>query len=148
MTLNRNILIFTAVILCGMFFFSCETADTKNTGKVTISLPGIETARALNETQRNDYISGLKYAVVCTGPGDSKIEREVPSGESISLELAVGRWSITVAVYNKNERMIGSQTVTEFVEGGKSKRVRIDIHLDEPIYMRAARSLLSSQISI
>ena len=144
MILKRNILIFTAVILCGILFFSCETADINGTGKVTISLPGSEAARALNETQRNDYVNGLKYAVVCAGPGDSKIEREARSGEAVSFELAVGRWNITVTVFNRNGRAIGSQTVTEFIEGGKNKRVRIDIQLEEPIYMKAKENRLVS----
>jgi len=96
----------------------------RGVGTLVISLPGSEVVRSLDASQRSEYLKGLKYNIVFTGPGGAKVERDAHSGNTVSFKLKIGRWNISLKVFNANGREVGSQTKTERVESGKRKSVK------------------------
>jgi len=103
-------------------------------GTLVIRLPGESgSARTLTQTEKDKYLSELKYSIECSGPV-SMIKRDAGAGETVPLYLTSGKYNITVTITNKNGRVIGSETKTETIEAGEKKSVDFKIDLDEPYY--------------
>ena len=130
----KKIIILTLIIITSIFFFSCDMRSMEGKGTLVIRLPGESgSARTLTTTEKNKYLSELRYSIVCSGLV-SMIKRDAGAGETVPLYLTSGKYIITVTITNKNGRVIGSETKTETIEAGEKKSVNFNINLDEPIY--------------
>ena len=134
----KKFIILTLIIITNILFFSCDMESMEGIGTLVIRLPGESGyARTLTQTEKDKYLSELKYSIECSGPV-SMIKRDAGAGETVPLYLTSGRYNITVTITNKNGRVIGSETKTETIEAGEKKSVDFKIDLDEPIYFKAS----------
>lgn len=136
--LNNSFKIIILLLVSGMFFFSCEI-DNAETGVLTISLPG-SSARALQPY----FIDSLRYKVECLSESYPFVTETFSAGDSKSISLAPGKWSVTVNVLDVNDRTKGKMTKDVSISAGKNTNVsfnEIKINDDE------GKNILSLNIS-
>jgi hypothetical protein len=119
----------TAIVLLvtGILFFSCAITGNDDYGTLVITLPGgtSTTRAAISDT----FAATLKYRIDCDGPGGS-VSRQASPGDSASLSLDPGEWTVTVTALNTADQNIGSGTAPALIESGKVTTLQIPLKID------------------
>ena len=96
--MHKHTLVQTALVLVVLgLFASCDLPQAPGgTGLLVIAMPGSSDARAIRLP--SSVIDGMIYRLVFTGPGDVP-DQYARSGETITVNLASGSWSIRVDAF-------------------------------------------------
>jgi hypothetical protein len=126
-----------AFFFCFLLMLSCDFPGSppeedleEGQGRLTVNLPDVRNTRSVLP---DEAIGGLVYKVRFTA-GETIIERDV-EGESISLALSAGTWSIAAESYNLGDiggTLVGTGTGTETVvlDPGQHQSITISMYVD------------------
>jgi len=115
-----------AFLLIGTLFLSCVMDKQDDYGTLVVALPGSGARAAVSP----EFTATLSYRIDCTGPGS--VSRVFRAGQTASIPLATGSWSITVTVLNAANESINksSATASANIESGKTTTVQVPITID------------------
>jgi hypothetical protein len=130
--MKKAYLIIGFVLIAGLLFFSCSMVDPHETGTLIIRLPGNSSARAAGDTISDSFMKTLTYEIECRGVGT--VKKNFKFGDSVSIPLAAGDWTVTVTVRNAAGQNInfGEKTnIPVTIKGGETTYVNdVTIRID------------------
>jgi len=104
-------------------FLSCALGDS--TGTLVLRLPGGSDARAIS----NDFANTLKFQIDFNGPAQKDTEVR-NAGETVSVSLAEGNWTITIAAKNAAGENIGESIINVTIISGRTTYLPIPLPID------------------
>ena len=114
-----------ALLIAGLVIFSCAL-DTGSYGTLLVELPG----SGARNIVPGEYMAKLFYRITCTGPGH--VTRDFRAGETASIPLAGGNWTVSVTVHiNGSPKTIGASGARPVaIEVGKTSTARMEISIE------------------
>jgi len=109
------------------FIFSCSLGEFSNNGTLVVKLPGSSSGRSTISSETADVIT---FGIDCARGGKiEKSEKDLREGQTVSISLAEGNWTITITAYNTGES-IGSTVSKATILAGRMTSVPITLKLN------------------
>jgi len=116
--LNTSVKIIAVFFLAGIVFFSCSF-NNPEFGTLVVKLPGSGAVKGVYDTVSDEFLSKLRYEIVCTG--SRTVTESFRYGQNASVSLSPGEWNISVTVHIVGSpKVIGEgENFTVTIEAGK-----------------------------